>query len=246
MDCNEHVIRYFCRICRLASIIVTLTCYASDNVNIDKMASEICQEADTGNVDSLVAKFDSLEPMLVQTNDPVATAREFLEQFIQRINSRYGVNLSLLDTCEYIKNNMDELNIPTEIRSQFLQTLDILIGYEERRGFKLYWPTEWNWFGLNKKDQRKLGEYRSQRTHFTDTTPVTNYSQFDGASIVGLLEVVAGTSIGIGLSETVIGPVIGGALVADGLHRIANKGEADLDEALRDRKRSTEPYPNQQ
>lgn len=247
MDCNEYYIRFFCRLFRLASIIVVATatiCHASDNNRIEELASEIYVETEIGSLDSLVNKFDELEETLSDSSDPITEARVFLESFIQKLNYRYGINLSLLEICIYIKNNIDAFNIPIEIQPQFLKTIDLLIGYEEQKAHGLHWPWEWNWFGLNKKDKEDSADKINNQPQPIQLLALTNYSQLDGASIVGILEIVAGASIGIALSETIIGPVIGGALVADGVHRIANKGQADIEEVLRERR--TQPYPDQQ
>ena len=58
--------------------------------------------------------------------------------------------------------------------------------------------------------------------------------QLRPGSLIGTLEVLTGIAITFCFGAAGVGGITGGGLIADGIHRIANDGQTDVEQALRD------------
>lgn len=216
---------YHSRYCRWV-VSITTACalvLSSSPVNVfalvgdgEKVAKELVVEYETLDFKGITACFDSIEA----SEDPYREAVGFLEAFLAEIEMKHGVSLSLLEACELVQSNLDLLDIDEKAKSVLLSFIELLesdpkIGKIVHGGF--YWPWEWNWFGLNKKDKNL--ENPQEKT--AGQQPV-HEGDFSGSVYVGGAEILAGALtcvLGI-VCTPAIG--LGGALMLDGIRRIAD------------------------
>ena len=95
----------------------------------------------------------------------------------------------------------------------------------------MYWP-----FGSGKKEKDSF----SKNCTINIASTTTDFpGQLTSTSLVGGLEIIAGTAVGLCFGSTVIGGLVAGALLADGIHRMADAGQLDVEAALRQRQRQS-------
>ncbi len=149
--------------------------------------------------------------------------RQFLESVIQEINSQYGLNIGLADACRLVKQHIDRLEVPAEMRDDLLALADLfesgtfsvsLGNQREARSLKyrFYWPWEWNFFGLNERHHTKHKPAMKKTTEQEFILPDKLAAGFVCALAGSLLCVVPG---GQGVGLTLVGT--GLALAIDGM-----------------------------
>lgn len=201
-----------------------------------KLANEIMVQVNDPNSDALVEGFDKLEDILDASPDPVAEGRTFLNTFLNEINSQYQLNLTIQDACKLIRENLHTLPLPEESQKILLATIelygsDVTLLSTNQENFEssielarkssfpiahIYWPWEWNWFGLNKKHKTKyLHEnkcaYNANPSNSTETDLPSN-------CYIGGCEILTGSLV---LLLPIPGAQwLGGVMVADGVRRV--------------------------
>jgi len=234
MDRNEHNICIHCWLSWVASLVLCLF-PLSAICQIDSANIELISIAESGNPTAIKLKFDEMQEILDVSQDPIADGQKIFQLLIDQINIQHGLSLSIPDVCHLIRNNIHNLGIPPQSIESVLMTLEILEpkNFVSRisQSHKFYWPWEWNWFGLNKNEKKE-----SKTIKYKTKTLINRSQTTDAGLIVGTLEIIAGGSIAIVFGETIIGGVLAGGLIADGIHRISNKGESDIDSFLKDRR----------
>ena len=115
------------------------------------------------NVDSVKAEFDQLHNVLSTSANPLNEARNFFQSFVNEINAKYGMTLTVPEAYQLIRVNLHSLQISTEVQNAILATLELLESGSDRMLMEtqnvdhgdechsFHWPWEWKWFGLNKK-----------------------------------------------------------------------------------------------
>jgi len=141
----------------MACAVCTATPICATDLAPDEIQNQCCS-MDPGD---LIAKFDKLEGAFEMASIPIEEGRKFLESFIIEINAKHGLSLTLQDACRLVRENIHILQIPHEMQEVLLSIgaalescpshLDPAFG-NVRQSNGLYWPNEWNWFGLNKKN----------------------------------------------------------------------------------------------
>lgn len=109
-------------------------------------------------------KIEELNDLVASAQCSLGEAKQFLDSFIFEINHQYGMNLTLVDACHLLKQNIHQLGISLEMQEPFLKVIDLfeaenLPDFISTEGslaqhtwhYNFYWPWEWNYFGLNKK-----------------------------------------------------------------------------------------------
>ena len=177
------------------------TCLSNDNSQMTRLVDKILNQVEMDGADALKKDFDELELFVDSSSVPLTEGRNFLHSFITEINARYGLALTLESACKLVRENLDILQIPFETRDVLLKTIRVFESdssctkaQDEKpaqlHGF--YWPTEWNWFGLNKKNK----DNNSQDKFQTDI-PHPAETELPGNCYIGGCELLAGALISI-------------------------------------------------
>lgn len=113
-------------ICLLGSIPLNGICFEDKELpDSQKIANEILNQVDTQNLDPLFEEFDKLEKIFDASTDPIDEGRQFLRSFINEINTRYGLTLTLRDACKLVRENLNNLNLPEELQKIILNTIEL-------------------------------------------------------------------------------------------------------------------------
>jgi len=131
--------------------------------NASSIYQEYLRQADALDGAELTEKFDQFQESVESPWISVEEGRKFLQAFINEINTKHGMSLTLLEACKLVRENIYHLNIPSNMQEVLLKTIAQLesqppemheLFLTENLQAKIYWPTEWNWFGLNKKKHK--------------------------------------------------------------------------------------------
>lgn len=187
MVCVLRVIFDTGRCRRLASILILGFCvvfsihqvgFCSEvekNEIFDQMTN-ILKPENIKDPESVLAEFDKIEEEFKLSSSPVEEVRVLFRAFVNEINARYGLGLTVSSACELIKNNLSGLQINQEDQTLIHALVELIesgssqsfreliekraLAYEKLDSF--YWPWEWNWFGLNKKNHKNHNELQPQ------------------------------------------------------------------------------------
>ena len=254
---NFHSNRYR----RLASVATTslclLCCMPQPGFCIDlpcpnskEFVHLLLNHVADNNTDLLVERFDELEGALGVSSNPLKEGREFLQLFIEEINIKYGVNLTMQSACMLVRENLHVLQLSEEVKNIISTTIELFtsnpiqvdhsLPNEENQTLErmtdqltscsLSWPWEWNWLGLNKKHHKhgNLIQANSILFPLLQAKPSAMEVEIPGEIAAGGAEMLAGALICVlGL---VFPPAfgIGGALIIDGIRRGVN-GALEMD-----------------
>ena len=231
----RNVLCIYSRINGLASLATICSlCYSPICLAGIEIDNHALLQAEMGQPVGVLEDFDELEDSLQEAENLIAEARAFLHAFIDQLNARYMTQISLQQACQLVKENFASLQIPTEIQSEFLEVIELL-GKEEvpspRQANAMFPPWKWNWFRLNKKDKRQdsRDEVHSTRVQNTDGLP----GFFQPSTVIGTAEAIVGSTLVYGTAPAGVGAVLGAALLADGIRRIADDGLSDFQDGLR-------------
>jgi hypothetical protein len=176
----------------------------------------------TLNSNELTNTFNDFEEQIKQAKDPLSEGRKILQSLIDEINALYGCSLSIEEACRLVKENMEMLNLDGNTQEILIGTICLL---EEKNNPT---PNCMTCKCLKIKKKKKPPQYVGTKTC---SDPGTK-----GSAIIGVLEIVAGASIGLVTGGTILGGITAGGLIVDGLTRVADKGQSDLDSFLNDLK----------
>jgi hypothetical protein len=114
--------------------------------------------------DSLAKSFENLAITIGEATDSYATVGQFFQNFVDQINAQRKSAITIKEACYLIRQKIDSLQIPFEYREHLLLGLNMMSsgspivagGNSDNTKINhgVYWPWEWNWFGLNKKDKK--------------------------------------------------------------------------------------------
>lgn len=196
---------------------------------------------------SILDEIEGLEEAFDFSEDPLGEARNFLYSFVNEINFKYGMNLTLDDAFYLARMNICSMQISEEQKSSMLQALQLLelgpfeeidssIGersdiYSNLSG-QISWLWSSKWFGLNKNKKlvKKMGLYTNPQEDID--LPSSVY--------IGAIELFVAPLIFIlpfpGAQAFAVG------VAADGLRRIA-EGVEQLGEERRNDPSYSSPKP---
>ena len=111
---------------------------------------------------SLTKSFENLAHLINKAPNSHEATTQFFQSFIDQINIQKNTDGTIEEACHIIRQKMYELSIPDEYREHLLLGLDVMQIKEiairddlcSKVSMRIYWPWEWNWFGLNKKDKK--------------------------------------------------------------------------------------------
>ena len=84
---------------------------SSESSESKKLVRDILVQVDAPNSDALVEEFDKFEDILDGSSDPLAEGRTFLDAFLQEINDKYNLNLTIQDACKLVRENLHTLSV---------------------------------------------------------------------------------------------------------------------------------------
>jgi len=233
-------------VCILCSIPQSGICLAPGGTepreSIDGILNHII-DSDSGLI---VEKFDALEETIQSSANPLDESRKFLQSFINEINAKYQLALTVPEACRLIRENLHVLQIPQEAQPLLLATIELFESdsaqhppSEQKQdlnqmtnfngySLSLSWPWEWNWFGLNKKQHKHRHERQdvaSPTLHIASPGISGTEIELPGSIYSGSVEIFAGALVCI--LGSVFPPAygLGVALVVDGTRRILNGAE---------------------
>lgn len=250
MGNTKFSVYFFSGYRRLASIIfvaIFLSGLSSANASNTKMQHalhEAFAQVNSGNTVELKHEIDRIENSVQASRNPIKESRQFLEAFINEMNNHYGLNLNLEEACRFVRRNLQLFNLPQKERDTLLVALDLLEkdrsnalltieGHPEQclqyikitKGVLIYWPWEWNWFGLNKQSSSHKREH-----NFLDIAKAAAEVELPSSCYFGLCELFAGALLFVIPNPTIWGAGI--ALMGDGTRRLA-EGVIQLGEERR-------------
>ena len=213
-------------VCILCCIPHSGSCCENDSNGLTR---EILQQADLSNADSLINQFDRIEENIASSSAPIEEGRKFFQSFINEINTRHGMNLTVPEACMLVRANLHNLEIPIESKELLLKTIDLIANsnstpsqiqdFEKVAEFHrlhFYWPWEWKWFGWNQK--HKHGNEDRQALNIPMASLMKE--EVPGNCIFGGIEFLAGVVV-------VLLPFpgaqwLGGVMMGDGVRRVVD------------------------
>jgi hypothetical protein len=246
---------------RLAYIITTtlfLCCCPSVNANSSlqpqELAVQVLDQVDAQNSNALIEQFDVLDEAF--SENALAQGRKFLEAFIVEVNSKYGLNLTTTDACKLVRENLHTLNLSEDLQKVVLSTIKLYepdlqpteVPKEVSRlasnvgnvAMSLYWPWQWNWFGMNKKHKSNNSHFCLSRHAYNTTGSTLMDEELPGNCYLGGCELLAGALVFI---LPIPGAAwLGGVMMGDGIRRVAD-GIVQLSDERRANPNYTPPPP---
>jgi len=128
------------------------------NLNFESVAAYLQYNQEQISLNEyLTNSFVNLATLIEESTHAFTNTRLFFQSFINQINAQKETSLTIKEACNQIRQNLDSLPIPTQYREHLLLGLDLMNQQTTIEGpttaATIYWPWEWNWFGLNKKDK---------------------------------------------------------------------------------------------
>lgn len=175
---------YFSYYWRLASIVSSIClcmpysvfCIDNDAFPPVKSANDLLTKVEFSDMGAVMNQCNEIEKSINVRQDQLAESRKFLQSFINELNVRYGLSLTVHEACQLVKTNLDVLQITPEQKESLMLAIKLFeTGHasftvtvvEEKIQsqaenalptaaiINIYWPWEWNWFGLNKHKHHK-------------------------------------------------------------------------------------------
>lgn len=199
---------------------------------IDYSSNRIISQVQAGVATQVFDTFLDIGASLQQADTPFSESQKFLQSLIEEINVQYGMALTKKDACRLIRENLHLIHIPSESLADLLLMIQLIEfgpnainltpenhlrqeAHASIFSYGLYWPWEWNWFGLNKK------HHKSHKPSFS--TPPFNRNvelELPPKMAAGFMCALGGALLcvipgGQGIGLTLIGTGVGLAL--DGL-----------------------------
>lgn len=252
MDCNLYTFFYSSLSRRVSSITVTsvlcISCiFPRPVIGWSESLNNIVTDISENNTNSLKNRFDEIELNIKFSENPFDECRKFLQSFVEEINAKHGLNLTVHEASMLVLENLHNLQAPIETKKIIIDIIAILedspntnidqirISDEaiitDNKDFGAYWPWQWNWFGLNKKNHKSKSSKKSSSSSFAASSLFgeTNVDkELPSTMYLGGVEVFAGALVFIiGLAFTPA-YAIGSALMVDGTRRVFN-GLEELD-----------------
>ena len=113
-------------VCMVCSIPLNGACIdRNESSGSQKLVTEILFRVNDPNSGELIEEFDKFEEIFDGSTDPFAEGRKFLETFINEVNSKYALNLTIQDACRLVRENMHKLQLPEEFQRVILNTIEL-------------------------------------------------------------------------------------------------------------------------
>ena len=100
-------------------------CIAMDECKFQGVVENIIDCISDNDSDRLLEKFDNLEETIQSLTAPLKESRQFLQTFIEGINKKFGLQITINEACILIRRNLHTLNLPKEMELMILETADL-------------------------------------------------------------------------------------------------------------------------
>jgi hypothetical protein len=225
-------------ICILCCIPLDAVCLVTDELpNSPRPASEILNQINAHNPDVLIEEFDRLNDVFDESGESLAEGRKFLQSFIEEVNSRYGLTLTMSEACKLVRENLHTLQVPLETQNIILTTIrsleagsDLMPGQKpnfqqiiEADSLAITGPAYWFISKINKETNRK--EHKDVQLKLDSFVACQANStlmdtELPGNCYLGGCELLAGALIFI---LPIPGAAwLGGIMIGDGFRRVAD------------------------
>jgi hypothetical protein len=117
------------------------------------------------NPQSILDALGELEETFKGSQNPLEEARRFLVFFVNEVNFKYGMKLTLKDVFHFTRENICSMQVSEEEKASMFSAMQLLesdyskefdSNIEEQINLysaRICWPWHWKWFGLNKKKE---------------------------------------------------------------------------------------------
>jgi hypothetical protein len=198
------------------------------------------------NQDTLIRTFDKLEHVFDSSQDLFVEGQKFLQTFINEINIKYNLKLTIQDACKLVRENLYIFDLPEETKKILFLTINL---YEANSNHMkdqkeelesliiefnnnvianaIYWP--WSWFGSNKDEKPKGHHPLNHHVAHTNSSTYTD-KELPGNCYVGACELLAGALLC--LIPTPTSMWLGTIMMGDGVRRLID-GSIQLNDERR-------------
>lgn len=184
---------------------------ASEYLNlITYSKEELLREYNEGeNGDLLIKKFDYLESCLKQSENNIQDIIDFLFLYIEKVNVRFGLHLTIEEVCEIATTNLNRMNVSTETYEETTRILNALHDSKKPKNF--HGKNFLKFFPWKEKGSHENKILDNQiEVHSEQITEIPGIFPF----VVGLVEGA------VGLAIVPFNPIAGGFLIGDGCTRV--------------------------
>lgn len=126
--------------------------------HFNPVIQDLVDQTSTGNIEEIQSLLKGVGETLAKSDDTLVDSREFLQAFLNAINTRFGISLTLSDIVQLTKESIHELPIPKAEMEEYLMDLDwIEQGADQRehvnpkrfcgakQGKHKHGPGVWGW-----------------------------------------------------------------------------------------------------
>lgn len=216
----------------LAVVFIDSQGFASSN-ETQSQVSNLFLKAEADDINGLNSQLNDIQKTVVGSLDPLQQSRDFLDSFIQEINIRYGLSLTLQQACILVNENVHLLNLSEEEQITLLAAIKLIqtghatvgvitneLSFNENHSInshklRLYWPWDWNWFGLNKPSHHHNKSIKANKRVFLEKHSEV---ELPGNCYFGACELLAGALLCIIPHPTAWR--LGAGLAVDGGRRV--------------------------
>ncbi|MDE3046147.1 MAG: hypothetical protein KGJ02_05845 [Verrucomicrobiota bacterium] len=244
----------------MASLIAILLCFFpqkghSLSSDTSHLAKSLLDRLETYDTRFNQAPFDELQQFFSNSEDPLLTAQDFFKAFLQEINTRYRLSLTLSEACQKIRENYSLLSLSQEGQETFLAVLEVLesenfpdtqqlTAESPRFRFLGPWAAKWlssNWFNPKKSNQCQKRKFLESSKKLRENEVAV---EIPGSCIVGAIEAGAGVLV---LFIPIPGSqLVGWGLMGDGGRRILDGVIQLSEERRKDPNFSPPKYPGRE
>lgn len=138
--------------------------------DVNGQMTNILNLENINNPQSILDELGKLEETFACSQDPIEEARKFFVSFVNEINFKYGMKLTIENAFHMARENIRNMQVSEEEKTSMFTVIQLL----ESGSFKeidssiekqaaayinlttrIYWPWESKWFGLNKNEKHK-------------------------------------------------------------------------------------------
>jgi hypothetical protein len=224
----------FCILCFYPHV-----CMGIDKYESKKILNDLVVDISHRDLDHLIEKFNNLEKSIQAFTDPLDESRQFLQVFIEAINTKFGLKLTVDEAYSLIRRDLHTLELSEEEENMILQIItlfesDSKVPPSSTQNFEAISRSNVvdlniNWLGSffldsSKKRHKKHPQNHGQDSYNVFAAPILQLpiadTELPGAVCAGGAEMLAGALICI--LGTVFPPAysVGGLLIADGGSRV--------------------------
>lgn len=251
MDCLLRIFYFVRRYVRMASLVLTgafLLFFAplsgigfepNNQCDVSRQMTNILNPENINNPQSILDEIGKLEGTFISSEEPLEEARRFFVSFVNEINFKYGMKLTIEDAFHIARENIHNMQVSEEEKTSMLALMQLLefgsiVEEQTDAHLNIAGAISWHW--------KWLGSHKKKDVHKKMGLSINQQESVDLPS-----------NVYIGAIELLVAPLIfilpfpgaqvfAGAVAADGLRRIAD-GVEQLGEERRNNPNYISPQP---